>query len=236
MAPRTSVSTPSWRQTSRSVGPIRTPWRFPKPPQDTIPSAAARRAALPRRFDEQADKPVPQPRGPPCPAAERHPVSTAPLSRLHSLGPRPPDLCVRSAGHSAEDTRADGQRTNLNQVSPRAVDAWPYFVGPGSGRQVLQTWPIARPQFSVRTSQRPMPRVTPSPAKRRPVNRTRAAAGEGWGEGHTDTASFRLYDSTLSCSTLSAPGRRVRAKWPPPSCRIDCSTLSDLLSRPQAAA
>ena len=156
--------------------------------------------------------------------------------RVSGFRDRGADLCVRSAGHSAEDTRADGQRTNLNQVSPRAVDAWPYFVGPGSGRQVLQTWPIARPQFSVRTSQRPMPRVTPSPAKRRLVNRTRAAAGEGWGEGHTDTASFRLYDSTLSCSPLSAPGRRVRAKWPPPSFRIDCSTLSDLLSRPQAAA
>ncbi len=40
-----------------------------------------------------------------------------------------------------------------------------------------------QPSDTVHTEQRRKPRVTPSPAKRRAVNRSRVAAGEGWGEG-----------------------------------------------------
>ena len=47
--------------------------------------------------------------GPPCPHAERPPFSPVPLSLLHSLGPRPLDLRVRSAGRSFASTRFDAQ-------------------------------------------------------------------------------------------------------------------------------
>jgi len=66
--------------------PRPSPWHHSVPP-------TARRTAHPRRFDEQADKPVPQPRGPRCPPA----------------------------GHSSEDPRTNGQRTNPDWSAPRSI-------------------------------------------------------------------------------------------------------------------
>ena len=46
--------------------------------------------------------------------------STALLSLLSSLGLRPPDLCVRSAGRSPEDTRTNGQPIRVDRKSQSA--------------------------------------------------------------------------------------------------------------------
>ncbi len=54
-------------------------------------------------------------------SAERPPKFYSRLSLLYSLGPRPPDLCVRSNGRSSAIPRPNGQKTNLDRAGPRPL-------------------------------------------------------------------------------------------------------------------
>jgi len=76
----------------------------------------------------------------------------SPLSLLHSLGPRPPDLCVRSTGHASENLRPDGQQTRWDRTrrSPstpqtREIDQSPTPVQPAP--RDLRCPVIARPSI-----------------------------------------------------------------------------------------
>ncbi len=147
--PRGSPCARSWRQTSRSVGPKRTTRRFSRASagHHSVHRCSLCRASTPlftnrltSLFHDHADLRVRSP--------ERPPRLDSPLSLLHSLGPRPPDLRVRplpihpktpvplgreqtwigaasvSAGHPSENTFRLGPETGRRGGGPLCPLHW----------------------------------------------------------------------------------------------------------------
>jgi len=143
----------------------------------SLPSALRRgHGTRPRRSRTRGDHGTDKPGGSsPRPGCNPAPFRTLTTGRTipegdfyHSLG-----LPQRSAGYPRSPSPTYGSTLKELATESRRWTETTWATGP----------PALPPSDTVHTEQRRKPRVTPSPAKRRPVNRTRVAAGEGWGEG-----------------------------------------------------